>query len=107
MAFSEGSSIRLFHTETLELLQEINISTRSTLLNTGTNSSRITPGPHRHIQRSTSVLSCSRHKFCVKNKQLLFFVTVYCYYSYWSCFCLYNVSAMTGDPFNADGALLP
>uniref|UniRef100_A0A668ABA3 Rho guanine nucleotide exchange factor 10 like n=1 Tax=Myripristis murdjan TaxID=586833 RepID=A0A668ABA3_9TELE len=29
MAFSEGSSIRLFHTETLELLQEINISTRS------------------------------------------------------------------------------
>lgn len=36
MAFSEGSSIRLFHTETLELLQEINISTRSTLLNTGT-----------------------------------------------------------------------
>uniref|UniRef100_A0A4W6EFM6 Rho guanine nucleotide exchange factor 10 like n=1 Tax=Lates calcarifer TaxID=8187 RepID=A0A4W6EFM6_LATCA len=28
MAFSEGSSIRLFHTETLELLQEINISTR-------------------------------------------------------------------------------
>lgn len=39
MAFSEGSSIRLFHTETLELLQEINISTRSTLLNTGTSSS--------------------------------------------------------------------
>lgn len=36
MAFSEGSSIRLFHTETLELLQEINISTRSTLQNTGT-----------------------------------------------------------------------
>lgn len=36
MAFSEGSSIRLFHTETLELLQEINISARSTLLNTGT-----------------------------------------------------------------------
>uniref|UniRef100_A0A3B3ZXK9 DH domain-containing protein n=1 Tax=Periophthalmus magnuspinnatus TaxID=409849 RepID=A0A3B3ZXK9_9GOBI len=35
MAFSEGSSIRLFHTETLELLQEINISMRSTLLNTG------------------------------------------------------------------------
>ncbi|KAG7262615.1 hypothetical protein CRUP_028998 [Coryphaenoides rupestris] len=32
MAFSEGSSIRLFHTETLEHLQEINISTRSTLL---------------------------------------------------------------------------
>ncbi|XP_063070906.1 rho guanine nucleotide exchange factor 10-like protein isoform X2 [Engraulis encrasicolus] len=29
MAFSEGSSIRLFHTETLDHLQEINISTRS------------------------------------------------------------------------------
>ncbi|XP_056397614.1 rho guanine nucleotide exchange factor 10-like protein isoform X2 [Hyla sarda] len=29
MAFSEGSSLRLFHTETLELLQEINISTRT------------------------------------------------------------------------------
>lgn len=35
MAFSEGSSIRLFHTETLELLQEINISIRSALVNTG------------------------------------------------------------------------
>lgn len=46
MAFSEGSSIRLFHTETLELLQEINISTRSTLLNTGTHSSHNTwPSP--------------------------------------------------------------
>ncbi|KAG8431469.1 hypothetical protein GDO86_018618 [Hymenochirus boettgeri] len=32
MAFSEGSSIRLFHTETLELLQEINIATRTLLL---------------------------------------------------------------------------
>lgn len=42
MAFSEGSSIRLFHTETLELLQEINVSTRSTLLNTGTHSSGTT-----------------------------------------------------------------
>uniref|UniRef100_UPI0037E7A7BF rho guanine nucleotide exchange factor 10-like protein isoform X1 n=1 Tax=Semicossyphus pulcher TaxID=241346 RepID=UPI0037E7A7BF len=42
MAFSEGSSIRLFHTETLELLQEINISTRSTLLNTGQKSVRVT-----------------------------------------------------------------
>lgn len=42
MAFSEGSSIRLFHTETLELLQEINISTRSTLLNTGQMSMRVT-----------------------------------------------------------------
>uniref|UniRef100_A0A8C0AMT7 Rho guanine nucleotide exchange factor 10 like n=1 Tax=Buteo japonicus TaxID=224669 RepID=A0A8C0AMT7_9AVES len=30
MAFSSGSSIRLFHTETLEHLQEINIATRTT-----------------------------------------------------------------------------
>lgn len=43
MAFSEGSSIRLFHTETLELLQEINISTRSALLNTGKEPCRLTP----------------------------------------------------------------
>ncbi|KAL3978599.1 hypothetical protein ACER0C_019661 [Sarotherodon galilaeus] len=42
MAFSEGSSIRLFHTETLELLQEINISTRSTFQNTGQKSMRVT-----------------------------------------------------------------
>ncbi|XP_029433706.1 rho guanine nucleotide exchange factor 10-like protein isoform X2 [Rhinatrema bivittatum] len=35
MAFSAGSSIRLFHTETLEHLQEINIATRSTLLMPG------------------------------------------------------------------------
>ncbi|KAM4613432.1 rho guanine nucleotide exchange factor 10-like protein [Polymixia lowei] len=42
MAFSEGSSIRLFHTETLEHLQEINISTRSTLLNPGQKSIRVT-----------------------------------------------------------------
>ncbi|XP_030625200.1 rho guanine nucleotide exchange factor 10-like protein [Chanos chanos] len=35
MAFSEGSSIRLFHTETLEHLQEINISTRSDYLSPG------------------------------------------------------------------------
>ncbi|NWW17121.1 ARGAL protein, partial [Falcunculus frontatus] len=32
MAFSSGSSIRLFHTETLEHLQEINVATRTTLL---------------------------------------------------------------------------
>lgn len=44
MAFSEGSSIRLFHTETLELLQEINISTRSTLLNTGMHTHRAAAG---------------------------------------------------------------
>uniref|UniRef100_A0A8C8DWJ1 Rho guanine nucleotide exchange factor (GEF) 10-like a n=1 Tax=Oryzias sinensis TaxID=183150 RepID=A0A8C8DWJ1_9TELE len=42
MAFSEGSSIRLFHTETLELLQEINISTRSSLLNAGQKNTRVT-----------------------------------------------------------------
>ncbi|CAN9511965.1 unnamed protein product [Ophioblennius macclurei] len=42
MAFSEGSSIRLFHTETLELLQEINISRHSTLLNAGQKSMRVT-----------------------------------------------------------------
>ncbi|XP_014888668.1 rho guanine nucleotide exchange factor 10-like protein isoform X1 [Poecilia latipinna] len=42
MAFSEGSSIRLFHTETLELLQEINISTRSMLQNTGQKNMRVT-----------------------------------------------------------------
>ncbi|XP_038188737.1 rho guanine nucleotide exchange factor 10-like protein isoform X2 [Arvicola amphibius] len=32
MAFSSGSAIRLFHTETLEHLQEINIATRTTFL---------------------------------------------------------------------------
>ncbi|CAO2589755.1 Rho guanine nucleotide exchange factor 10-like protein [Lemmus lemmus] len=32
MAFSSGSSIRLFHTETMEHLQEINIATRTTFL---------------------------------------------------------------------------
>jgi len=32
MAFSSGSSIRLFHTETLEHLQEINIATRTTFV---------------------------------------------------------------------------
>ncbi|MEQ2303805.1 hypothetical protein AMECASPLE_020549 [Ameca splendens] len=42
MAFSEGSSIRLFHTETLELLQEINISTRSMLQSTGQKNMRVT-----------------------------------------------------------------
>ncbi|KAI1892503.1 hypothetical protein AGOR_G00134270 [Albula goreensis] len=42
MAFSEGSSIRLFHTETLEHLQEINISTRSTFLNPGQKAVRVT-----------------------------------------------------------------
>ncbi|XP_010874041.2 rho guanine nucleotide exchange factor 10-like protein isoform X4 [Esox lucius] len=48
MAFSEGSSIRLFHTETLEHLQEINISTRSTFLNPG----------HQGVVRVTSLLIC-------------------------------------------------
>lgn len=35
MAFSEGISLRLFHTETLEHLQEINISTPSAYLSPG------------------------------------------------------------------------
>ncbi|KAM7412370.1 hypothetical protein PAMA_022041 [Pampus argenteus] len=35
MAFSQGSSIHLFHTETLELLQEVNISTRTAHLTPG------------------------------------------------------------------------
>ncbi|XP_030632625.1 rho guanine nucleotide exchange factor 10-like protein [Chanos chanos] len=42
MAFSEGSSIRLFHTETLEHLQEINISTRSAFQNLSQKSMRVT-----------------------------------------------------------------
>uniref|UniRef100_A0A671TBF2 Rho guanine nucleotide exchange factor 10-like protein n=1 Tax=Sinocyclocheilus anshuiensis TaxID=1608454 RepID=A0A671TBF2_9TELE len=43
MAFSEGSSIRLFHTETLEHLQEINISTPSSFYNPkGQKSMRVT-----------------------------------------------------------------
>ncbi|XP_069804717.1 rho guanine nucleotide exchange factor 10-like protein isoform X3 [Dendropsophus ebraccatus] len=46
MAFSEGSSLRLFHTETLELLQEINISTRTLLL------------PGQKNPRVTSLLIC-------------------------------------------------
>lgn len=36
MAFSQSSSIHLFHTETLEQLQEVNISARTTSLTTGT-----------------------------------------------------------------------
>ncbi|KAM9855840.1 rho guanine nucleotide exchange factor 10-like protein [Aulostomus maculatus] len=36
MAFTQGSSIQLFHTETLEPLQEVNLSTRTT---------HLTPGP--------------------------------------------------------------
>ncbi|KAM6046411.1 rho guanine nucleotide exchange factor 10-like protein isoform 1-T1 [Chlamydotis macqueenii] len=47
MAFSSGSSIRLFHTETLEHLQEINIATRTTF---------ILPG-QKHV-RVTSLLIC-------------------------------------------------
>ncbi|KAM4610770.1 rho guanine nucleotide exchange factor 10-like protein isoform 2-T4 [Polymixia lowei] len=42
MAFSQGSSIHLFHTETLEHLQEINISTRSVHLTPGQNTVRVT-----------------------------------------------------------------
>ncbi|XP_049662480.1 rho guanine nucleotide exchange factor 10-like protein isoform X5 [Accipiter gentilis] len=47
MAFSSGSSIRLFHTETLEHLQEINIATRTTF---------VLPG-QKHV-RVTSLLIC-------------------------------------------------
>ncbi|XP_061113612.1 rho guanine nucleotide exchange factor 10-like protein isoform X8 [Conger conger] len=42
MAFSEGSSICLFHTETLAHLQDINISTRSTFLDPGQKAVRVT-----------------------------------------------------------------
>ncbi|XP_048877640.1 rho guanine nucleotide exchange factor 10-like protein [Brienomyrus brachyistius] len=42
MAFSESSSIRLFHTETLALLQEINISTPSAFLSPGQAGDRVT-----------------------------------------------------------------
>ncbi|NXC60941.1 ARGAL protein, partial [Aleadryas rufinucha] len=47
MAFSSGSSIRLFHTETLEHLQEINVATRTTLLL-----------PGQKLVRVTSLLLC-------------------------------------------------
>uniref|UniRef100_A0A2I3H5P8 Rho guanine nucleotide exchange factor 10 like n=1 Tax=Nomascus leucogenys TaxID=61853 RepID=A0A2I3H5P8_NOMLE len=42
MAFSSGTSIRLFHTETLEHLQEINIATRTTFLLPG-EATEVTP----------------------------------------------------------------
>ncbi|KAL0978483.1 hypothetical protein UPYG_G00171030 [Umbra pygmaea] len=42
MAFNQGSSIRLFQTETLEHLQEINISTHVTLHNPVQKSTRVT-----------------------------------------------------------------
>ncbi|KAI4895601.1 hypothetical protein NFI96_018410 [Prochilodus magdalenae] len=42
MAFSEGSCIRLFHTETLEHLQEINISTRASFHSPSQKSMRVT-----------------------------------------------------------------
>ncbi|NXL71659.1 ARGAL protein, partial [Leptocoma aspasia] len=47
MAFAEGSSIRLFHTETQEYLQEINVATRTTLLL-----------PGQKLVRVTSLLLC-------------------------------------------------
>lgn len=62
MSFSEGSSIRLFHTETLELLQEINISTRSMLLNTGTHST------HCSVLFSSFTIICTACKFKKKKK---------------------------------------
>uniref|UniRef100_A0A8D0HLU5 Rho guanine nucleotide exchange factor 10-like protein n=1 Tax=Sphenodon punctatus TaxID=8508 RepID=A0A8D0HLU5_SPHPU len=42
MAFSSGSSIRLFHTENLEHLQEINIATRTTFVLPGQKNVRVT-----------------------------------------------------------------
>ncbi|XP_046896968.1 rho guanine nucleotide exchange factor 10-like protein isoform X3 [Hypomesus transpacificus] len=42
MAFTQGSSIRLFHTETLEHLQEINISTRISHLTPGQGAVQVT-----------------------------------------------------------------
>lgn len=66
MAFSEGSSIRLFHTETLELLQEINISTRSTLLNTGRHTSRITLGLDLHTGQPLPRSATETHILCKK-----------------------------------------
>ncbi|KAM6434919.1 rho guanine nucleotide exchange factor 10-like protein isoform 2-T2 [Liasis olivaceus] len=42
MAFSSGSSIRLFHTETLELLQDINVATRTTAVLPGQKNVRVT-----------------------------------------------------------------
>ncbi|XP_054857417.1 rho guanine nucleotide exchange factor 10-like protein isoform X2 [Eublepharis macularius] len=42
MAFSSGSSIRLFHTETLEHLQEINVATRTAFVLPGQKNVRIT-----------------------------------------------------------------
>ncbi|XP_053256970.1 rho guanine nucleotide exchange factor 10-like protein isoform X8 [Podarcis raffonei] len=42
MAFSCGSSVRLFHTETLEHLQEINIATRTTFALPGQKNVRVT-----------------------------------------------------------------
>lgn len=47
MAFSSGSSIRLFHTETLEHLQEINIATRTTFLLPGEATWLLGPGVRR------------------------------------------------------------
>ncbi|RMB91800.1 hypothetical protein DUI87_32030 [Hirundo rustica rustica] len=47
MAFALGSSIRLFHTETREHLQEINVATRTTLLL-----------PGQKLVRVTSLLLC-------------------------------------------------
>lgn len=44
MAFSHGSSIHLFHTESLELLQEVNISPRIAHLTAGKLSATVDPG---------------------------------------------------------------
>lgn len=78
MAFSEGSSIRLFHTETLELLQEINISTRSTLPNTGTHSSHNTwPLTSIFSGRTLSWRAAETHILFAVDVVVVFFVIIY------------------------------
>lgn len=48
MAFSRSSSIHLFHTETLEQLQEVNISPRAT---------SVTTGPANHSTSPSHIIS--------------------------------------------------
>ncbi|XP_062046504.1 rho guanine nucleotide exchange factor 10-like protein isoform X2 [Lepus europaeus] len=59
MAFSSGSSIRLFHTETLEHLQEINIATRTTFLLPGKGMVSLNGhcGPVAFLAVATSILA--------------------------------------------------
>ncbi|PNI33443.1 ARHGEF10L isoform 3 [Pan troglodytes] len=59
MAFSSGTSIRLFHTETLEHLQEINIATRTTFLLPGKGMVSLNGhcGPVAFLAVATSILA--------------------------------------------------